>query len=284
MKRIVVIADIHAHYPALESAYDFVKEIDPEAVIFLGDYVTDCPYPQKTIEFLHKFQAEYQTFFVRGNREDYLLEHYENPDDDWSYSSSTGALLYTYDNLTEKDFDFFKKMPVCLDISVPGCPIITACHGSPESTKESIRENDYAIKKYAKKISGEILLCGHSHKSKVCRIGNKQVVFCPSLGQPQNEKNNERITLLECVGGKWHVTMHSLTIDNEKLFSDFKKSGLSDIAPVWSKCIIKSIKTGRDCAYECVNLAWKLAYNDNFTGSVLPEKYFVQAARELEFL
>jgi len=78
--------------------------------LFLGDYISDCPYPQKTMKVIYEMREKYRCFFIRGNREDYMLNHRKNPENNWTYCSASGNLLYTYENLSEKDFDFYEKM------------------------------------------------------------------------------------------------------------------------------------------------------------------------------
>ncbi|MCH5190434.1 MAG: metallophosphoesterase, partial [Oscillospiraceae bacterium] len=121
-----VISDIHSNYAAFESAFNTIKKINPDGIIFLGDYVTDFPYPQRTMEILYKSKSAYNCWFIRGNREDYLLQHRKNSNDGWCHSSSVGSFLYTYENLTEDDLVFFSNMPICQDIKIDGASIITA--------------------------------------------------------------------------------------------------------------------------------------------------------------
>lgn len=158
MKKLIVIADIHSNYVALESAFETVEKINPDGIIFLGDYVTDFPYPQRTMKLLYKFQSAYKCWFLRGNREDYLLQHRKNQNDGWCYSSSVGSLLYTYENLTTADLDFFADLPICSEIIIDGEPVISTCHGSPKSATENILLNSFAQIKYARKIKGNIIM------------------------------------------------------------------------------------------------------------------------------
>ena len=115
--RFAVISDIHSNYMALENALSCLDDMrrdgeGPDGMIFLGDYLTDFPYPQETLRLLDECRAEFPCYFVRGNREDYLIRHRQNPTDGWSFSSSSGSLLYTYENLAPVDFETFEQMPV----------------------------------------------------------------------------------------------------------------------------------------------------------------------------
>lgn len=285
--KIIVISDIHSNYAAFESACDTIEEINPDGIIFLGDYVTDFPYPQRTMELLYKCQVEYKCWLIKGNREDYLLQHRENPNDGWTYSSSVGSFLYTYENLTEEDINFFGNLPNCLDIKIDDMPVVTACHGSLESTTENILLNSSAQVKYAKKIKGNILLCGHSHHRKIVPVKDKKIVFCPSLGLPQDGEKygHSWITLLTSSDNNWKIEFIDIKFDADTLIKDYRKSELIKYAPIFSECIIKSLQIHGDIAYQCVLLAWDYAKKDKFNGcNILPEKYWIQAAKKLEII
>ena len=279
--KLAVISDIHSNYLALEAALSAVEKEKPDGVVFLGDYVSDCPYPQKTMEQVYACRDRYRCWFIRGNREDYLLSHRKNPGDGWETSSSSGSLLYTYENLTDRDLDFFASMPICTDISLPGCPPLTACHASPVKTKEWICNNSFLLERYARMIPGDLLLCGHTHKSELRFVGSKRILFCPSVGLPQDERSHARITFLTCIGGKWIPRMQPLAFDKAALIRSFSESGLLCRAEIWARCIIRSITEERDYAAQCVTLAWHYATADHFSGSVLPEPYWQAAAKKL---
>ncbi len=287
MKKIIVISDIHSNYAAFESAFNTIKEIHPDGIIFLGDYVTDFPYPQRTMEILRKCKSAYKCWFIRGNREDYLLQHRKNPNDGWVYSSSVGSFLYTYENLTDDDLDFFTDLPIYSEIDIEGVPLICACHGSPKSTTENILLNSSAQLKYAKRIKGNILLCGHSHHRNTVKIKDKKIVFCPSLGLPQDGEKygHSWITLLTSSDNNWKPEFIDIKFDADTLIEDYRKSDLTEYAPIFSECIMKSLQVHGDIAYQCVVLAWEKAKKDNFKGGkILPEKYWIQAAKELKII
>ena len=71
--KIAVLADIHANYVALQKCVDYARERDVTRFIFLGDYVGDLAYPQKTMELIYKMKEQYECYFVKGNKEDYWL-------------------------------------------------------------------------------------------------------------------------------------------------------------------------------------------------------------------
>ncbi len=53
--RIAVLSDVHSNFAALSSVVADAESRSPDWWIFLGDYITDCPYPHRTVEFLRNF-------------------------------------------------------------------------------------------------------------------------------------------------------------------------------------------------------------------------------------
>ena len=50
--RIALFGDIHSNHLALEACLREAKGFAPEAWVFLGDYVSDCAYPERTMELM----------------------------------------------------------------------------------------------------------------------------------------------------------------------------------------------------------------------------------------
>ena len=93
--KLAVMGDIHSNHIALETCIAHALERDVDEFLFIGDYISDCPYPQKTMKVIYDMNRKYRCTFIRGNREDYMLSHRKNPQDRWKYCSASGNLLYT---------------------------------------------------------------------------------------------------------------------------------------------------------------------------------------------
>ncbi len=288
--KFAVISDIHSNFMALENALCVIEEMrrtghGVDGIIFLGDYLTDFPYPQNTLRLLDECAAEFPCYFVRGNREDYLIRHRYAPDDGWSHTSSSGSLLYTYENLTDADLDKLESLPICLDVDMGDSPAVTACHGSPQNNKEWIMNRPQLIDKYTAEIRGDVLICGHTHRGGVVEANGKRVIFCPSIGLPQDRHRGSRMLILESRRGVWRYNSVTVGYDKQKMLSEFHRSGLYEKSGIWARCIIKSMFDEHDHAARCVALAWRIATADGFPGGqVLPEKYWIAAAKELSLI
>ena len=109
--RIAVLSDIHGNYVALQECIDYALRREIDTFIFLGDYVGELAYPQKTMEIIYTLKKKYDCYFIKGNKEDYWIDYRKNGERGWKeYDSTTGSLYYTYHNLTSEDIAFFESL------------------------------------------------------------------------------------------------------------------------------------------------------------------------------
>lgn len=310
--KVAVFSDIHANYTALCTCIDYLDKRkergqDPiEAVIFLGDYISDCPYPQRTMELLYELSLRYPCSWIRGNREEYLLAHQDNPKEKWEESSSTGSLLYTYNNLSRKELDFFRSLPITDVISFEGCKPLRICHGSPENTRELLLPDNKKPEEHLKKIKEAYLLSGHTHTQ--CEVREKgKVLWNPgALGMPFGVKGNTIFSILtakewesgwewncesslECScesSREWSCEWVVIPYDIETELKQFEESGLNRMAKIYALVTRLGLITGRNVLLETVTLAKKLAEQEGMENKnlTLPEKYWEEAARRLNIL
>ena len=99
--RVAVLSDIHSNHLALQACLDHAVRSGADLFLFLGDYVGELAYPQKTMELLYRFMESHDCRFIRGNREDYWAEYEARGKTGWKeFDTTTGCLHYAYHNLT----------------------------------------------------------------------------------------------------------------------------------------------------------------------------------------
>ena len=125
MLHIAVLSDIHGNYTALQKCLDYAIHIGIDTFIFLGDYLGELAYPQKTMDIIYSIKEKYNCFFIKGNKEDYWINYEKEPKGWKEYDSTTGSLYYTYQNLNEKDLQFFKSLSSKEELVFDGLPPIT---------------------------------------------------------------------------------------------------------------------------------------------------------------
>jgi predicted phosphodiesterase len=131
---IAIMADIHGNHIALEACIGEARKLGAAEFLFLGDYLGELAYPERTIKQLERIRKEFPCTFIRGNKENYWIDHQKGLNPDWiweSGSSSTGILKYVYDRLDERHIRWFEQMPISKIVKYPGLSAFVICHGSP---------------------------------------------------------------------------------------------------------------------------------------------------------
>lgn len=280
---VAVLSDIHSNYIALETCIDYALSKDIRTFIFLGDYVGELAYPQKTMERIYELSAEYECYFIKGNKEDYWIGYQNNRFVWQEHDSTTGCLLYAYKNLTERDMDFFKGLPISRNITLGNMPQITICHGSPYKTNQKLLQDNDETLEMMERSDSSIILCGHTHfQGKIENKGN-MVLNPGAVGLPMHSSGKSQFMILHEMDNQWKEEFVSLAYDVEKVIEDIRASGLDIHAPYW--CIVTEnlLRNGNIPHSTVLERAMSLC--DDETGNCIwpdvPEKYWKQAVAEI---
>jgi len=167
MNKTAIFTDIHGNYHAFKACYEDAKKKGCEEFWFLGDYIGEFAYPLKTMELIYSIRKKYPCIFIRGNKEDYWINYRKSDNHFWKDGDSTlGSLFYTYNNITDREIDFFETMPVSLDIKKEGALAITLCHASPLKNNRKLLPGDEESEKAIESCNTDFIFCGHSHNKK----------------------------------------------------------------------------------------------------------------------
>lgn len=281
---IAVLSDIHSNYVALQKCLEHAINAGADTFIFLGDYTSDFAYPQKTMDILYELKEKYRCFFVKGNRDDYMI-NYEKEQKGWKeYDSTTGALYYTYQNLRQRDLQFFKALSPKEELEFDGLPSLTVCHGSPRKVNEKLlpdAENTFSI---MDNDPNDYILCGHTHiQGKILHNG-KTVLNAGSVGVPLQSHGKAQFMILRGSRGVWSHEFVSLEYDIETAIADLHFSGLYQKAPYWCKVLEKSVRTGEIEHGAVLERAMELC-KEKFgecRSSDIPEECWAQAVKEMK--
>lgn len=282
MMDIAVFADIHGNHSALQACIDYAVGRGITNFLLLGDYVSDCPYPQKTMELVYVLKQYFNTCIIRGNREEYLLNYRKAGGEGWKVGSSSGSLLYTYQNLTDKDFNFFASLPNYGIYEMQGMPKFEYCHGSPENTSEVLIREKRNTKRTLAHMETSLLLHGHVHIQDTYVYRGKKAVGPGAIGIPWFHDGKTQFCILHGKGKVWEEELIQIEYDRKEILKEFKESGLCNTAPAWAALAMHTIRTGVDLSETVLLRAMRLCEQE--CGAVkwpdIPEKYWAIALRE----
>ncbi len=258
MKKLALISDVHGNYKALEAVLAYLEDHPAEGILCLGDYVTDSPYPERVLALLHRMEKQWPCWFIRGNREDYLLG---NPDNckGWKPSSASGVLYYTLQRLTREDLAFFASMPEERKLELEGYPVLYLCHGTPGRVRGNVYEEEGLLQKVLSELPCRYLLGGHSHHQETYEQQGKTYVNPGSLGLAVDGVGKRAqfamLTLMsDKEDGRSCCTAELLSIpyDVDAFLKDFAESGVDELGMTLNKAVKKSLLTGVNYVLECI--------------------------------
>lgn len=278
--KIAVMGDIHSNHTALEACIKHALERNVDEFLFLGDYISDCPYPQKTMKIIYEMKNKYKCYFIRGNREDYMLNHRKNPDERWTYSSASGNLLYTYENLIQEDLDFYETLDIQGIYRKEGYPPFRYCHGSLTSSKELLIPENKNVETIMENLDVDLLIGAHTHTQEKRVYGNKILIHPGSVGIPWYHGGKSQYMILHGSSLGWEEEFFQLEYDVDKVKKEFETSGLTGKSHYWSKLNLHTLYTGEDYTTPCLQLAMKMCKEaeGDVSWPDIPEKYWEMAA------
>lgn len=281
---IAVMADIHSNYEAFQSCVQAAAEKGIHRYIFLGDYLGDLAYPQKTLQLMKDLQREYPCVFIRGNKEEYWINHRKNREEVWETGSTrTGMLCYNYENISNHDIDFFENMPIAKVLHYDGYPGFAVCHGSPFQVNQSMRPDYAYMDDLTRKLSTPITLCGHFHIQMDYTRNGRRVLNPGSVGVPLHSPGKAQFLVLRGHSGLWETEFLSIPYDVEQAIKEMDEEKLYRKAPGWYKITKHLLRTGEGSHASVAARAAELYHQASSaqTQMDIPEKYWEIAISEL---
>lgn len=281
---IAVLADIHGNYVALERCLEYAFSRNISTFFFLGDYIGELAYPERTMKILYDVNDRYECYFIKGNKEDYWLKYHASGEEGWKdKNSASGSLLYAYQALTSRDLDFFAQLKPVREIRVGEMTPITICHGSPNNVNEKMLPDDDRTIQAMNSVKTSIILCGHSHVQRKIIYEEKCVLNPGSVGVPLFSEGKTQFLILHGNGRIWSEEFISLGYDVDRVIRDIHEVKLDEHAPYWSLITENILRGGNTSHSKFLSRAMELCKEE--TGDCvwpdIPEKCWAQAVDEM---
>lgn len=280
---IAVLSDIHGNYVALERCLEYAYSRGIGTFIFLGDYIGELAYPERTMRILYELNEKHRCYFIKGNKEDYWLNYRVGGEKGWKdKDSTTGALLYAYNFLSSGDLSFFAQLQSVKEIVVDEMPSITICHGSPYKVTEKMLPEDVRTIEVMNSVKTSIILCGHTHVQRKI-VHNQKLVLNPgAVGMPLFSGGKSQFLILHENNGIWSEEFISLEYDVDKVIREIHEAKLDEYAPYWSLISKYALRGGNTSHGEILSRAMELCRKEtgNCVWPDVPEKYWAKAVDE----
>ena len=230
--RIAVISDIHSNLPALEGFFEFIKALNVEKIVCLGDLVGYNPWPNECVEMVRKVDIP----AIMGNH-DRVASGIEEPDH--FNLAARRAILWTRESLSGDNRDWLSGLPERLLVNNQ----IVLVHGSPSNPNEYIFSADsalYNIEFMTEHFGVSICFFGHTHVVAVYSMRSKELSFLEgdviniedgisylmnpgSLGQPRD--GDPRAAFLIFDEEERRVEFHRFPYDIDRVYGAVVDAG-----------------------------------------------------------
>lgn len=287
--RFAIVSDIHGNLPALNAVIEDAEKINTDCYIFTGDYCLSNPYPDECISRIRNLDQKY---IIRGNEEEYLERLIGKDQSAWT-DGQMQISYYGYNKIGPDNMRYLLSMPEQGKLVYSGITLYMA-HSSEEFISDCehrewstvkvamrykgkrITQADFRtdIHKYFdedenfNRILGElengIYIFGHSHIQWNYRAKDGKIVFINpgSCGLPLDCTVDVGIpyTILDISDdGTVVVEERRIPFDVDEYIEVLRHSDQFVKANVWSKVIIKELKTRREYMFSFLEFAEEYA-------------------------
>ncbi len=286
--RFAIVSDIHGNFPALNAVIDDAENNRVGGYIFTGDYCISNPYPDECISRIRNLDQKY---IIRGNEEKYLEKLIGKDQSTWT-DGQMQISYYCYQKICSENMNYLLSMPEQMQIDVDGI-VLHLAHSSEEfiadcehrewstakvamkyrerwitqavlrSDIQNYLNKDKQFQEIVHQLEEGIYIFGHSHiQWNYQAEGGKKILINPgSCGLP-----------LDCIDTGIPYTILDISDRNcivveerrvsfpvDKYIEMIQKSDQVVKANVWSKIIMKELKTKREHLYFFLRFAEEYA-------------------------
>jgi predicted phosphodiesterase len=183
---VVVLADVHGVFPALEAVLAEPDVVEAERIVLAGDIATG-PQPVETLDLLVSLGK--RVVWVRGNADRELVSAYREPSDGPHEKNSPEELTeWAARQLRPDQVELLDTLPTTVTLDVDGLGPVLFCHATPRDDEEMVLV-DSPIARWSAVLTGvpeevRTIVCGHTHMPFARQVDRRLVVNAGSVGMP----------------------------------------------------------------------------------------------------
>jgi len=231
--KFIIISDIHGNIQALQECIKVIENIEFDAIIWCGDYITDFPKSHEVIQLIQSCSQKYKSYIIGGNREKNVIDFINGKEINIRQKSN---LEYTCNCLTNKDIEWIQSLPEELEILLDNDDKIYVSH---KCIYEKIDKCKYKI-------------FGHSHKQYNFRRDDIRYINPGSVGITTDEIMGAQFSILEVTDKFEKLEEIIIKYDTTNTLELIKHTPIYNDDIKWGKLLEMELKTGIDYPQMCI--------------------------------
>ncbi len=186
--RVLLLADIHANWPALQAITE-----PHDVCLFLGDLVDYGLEPAPCIQWAR----QHTHYAVRGNHDHGVAQQVPvSGRNGFKYLTSVTRPL-TLERLTGDDRRYLGALPVSRMVTLDGTTFLLV-HATPRDPLDEYAVADVEFwKRRLQNVEADVVCVGHTHHPYVLEVGDQLVINPGSVGQPRDGDPRAAYALIE---------------------------------------------------------------------------------------
>ncbi len=215
--KILILADIHANWEALETLTSLETAFD--ACLFIGDLVDYGVDPAPCVDWVRN----HATAWVRGNHDHAVAQRITARGGSGYRALATATRPLQWDRLDDTQIGFLARMPVTRYITLGGKTFFLV-HGTPHDPLDEYltAENPKLWKKRLEHIQADFVCVGHTHLPFHLQLNDTQVINPGSVGQPRDGDCRGSYAVVE----DGQVFLRRFEYDIEAALAGLRESGI----------------------------------------------------------
>jgi putative phosphoesterase len=230
--RILLLADIHANWPALQAIQE-----PHDVCICLGDLVDYALEPTPCIDWVRR-KAHH---CIRGNHDHGVAQDIRvSGRNGFKYLSGVTRAV-TRERLGEEDVRFLSRLPVTQMLTFDDTRFLLV-HATPRDPLDEYAPADPEF--WARRLTdveADVVCVGHTHQPYVLEVGDKLVINPGSVGQPRDGDPRAAYAVIE----NNHVELKRVDYPIEDTVRSVRESNLPDLA---KELLTEVFRTGQSAA------------------------------------
>ncbi len=228
MKKILVLGDIHANYPALLAIRKYVREYRFDRIINTGDFTVYNTFPNETIQW---FRKKKKTICILGNTDRRILRILKGKELKRPRKEEKRVMYYwTSENLILDNVNYLKSLPRQTDFII-GNIRIGVFHGTYDDEDETLFPGSPETRfcKLAQDSPYRVHIMGHSHTPYHKIVDGVHFINPGSAGRMFDGDPRASFAILKVFSGEIAVEHYRIPYPVEAVIKGLKQNRLPDI-------------------------------------------------------
>jgi putative phosphoesterase len=228
MKKVLVLGDIHANFPALLAIWRYVREYRFDFIINTGDFTVYSTFPNETIQW---FRKRKNSISILGNTDKRILRILKGKNFKRPKKEEKRIMYYwTSERLLPENVQYLKSLPKQTELTI-GDIHIGVFHGTSDDEDETLFPDtpESRFRELAHGSPFQVHIMGHSHTPYYKIIDGIHFINPGSVGRMFDGDPRTSFAILELSSEGISVEHFRIPYPVEEVITGLKQNRLPDI-------------------------------------------------------